>query len=217
MNNQERSQRRRFDLKFWEASTIIVLVVLFGLRIAAQRALAQQSNSDHGSDFSTVTMALSKEKYEVLALFGRDGTKLLEWTDEDVNQVDIPGKWILMANYVSLGSVTMLHNHPIDSTFSTNDLIAAASTNYKRQVVVTSTHVYMLEALQGWPDVAATKEFVSRNVDKNPRAEAEGLVVRGQVTPDSQEGFYSTNLLIEKYAEEFGIDYTVSTFNQSLG
>lgn len=189
------------------AATMLLLMSL------ARHTLAISSNSDHGDCFNEVAFRLSTVDYEVTALFDRNNEKLLEWTNGDEERVETPAGLINLANCITLGATTMVHNHTIDATFSINDLIAASEANCKRQIVVSPGHLYYLEAIHGWPSIAEVRSFLAREIYNNPTAEQDGLFVRGDTTVDGADKALSTDLLIALYAQEFSLTYRVTPIN----
>lgn len=179
----------------------------------ARYNLAAKSNIDHGSTLNEVAFRLSMLDYEAVALFDQNGSKLLEWTNRDTWQVKTPANLIKLANRITFGAVTMLHNHPVDATFSVNDLVTASETNCKRQMVVSPNFLYCLEAPQDWPSVEEVRNFLAREVYDNPTAIQDGLLIQGDIVVDNSNKVFSTDRLIMQYAQEFNLVYTVKAIN----
>lgn len=179
----------------------------------ARYNLVAKSNINHGSTLNEVTFHLSMLDYEAIALFNQNDSKLLEWTNKDAWRVETPANLIELANYVAFGAVTMLHNHPVDATFSDKDLVAASEVNCERQMVVSPHFLYCLETSQGWPSVEEAKAFLAREIYNNPTAIQDGLLVQGDVAVDNSDKIFSTDLLITRYAQEFNLIYTVKSIN----
>ena len=155
-------------------------------------------------------MGLMDEDYEVLAMFDANGKKLFEWTTGKKTIVKTPEGWYEMASSYADGGVTVLHNHPqVDAAFSRNDLLVAASTNSKCEMVVTPFSLYVLQAPNGWPEKDATERFFQTTVfDNYDQAIAQGYIFVIDGT------YYVTAALIELYAEEFNLDFNVQVLNR---
>lgn len=211
-------------LRFLVVSVLVIIAITVLCRALLSVAyteatydLAQQSNANHGSTFSEVLQGISDESYEFIALFTADGQKLYEGTSYDENRVWVDFKYFNHAYMVNhKQKLTHLHNHPIDASFSSTDLLNA-SNDYSgqfvdKQVIVSNQYVRTLTVgISGWPDMAATQAFLERHLNDIYAAQARGYVVIENIgTSDSVPLTYSsTDLLVQLYAETFGLIYTI--------
>lgn len=108
----------------------------------------QHNTSESGNNLQEVMTNIRHRPYEVGAMFDCCGQKNCEKTNHSYEAVVVamPDEWRDLANL-------MVHNHVIDRTFSTGDLIASKNFDLGISIVVTpSYNFYLFRPTKGWPE-----------------------------------------------------------------
>ncbi len=108
----------------------------------AMQKIAGVSNYNSGDTIEEVINNIRFLPYEVIVLFDYNMRKVYEHTDYEQLSCRylIPNSW---CSHIKI----MLHNHPVECTFSDLDLLAMQSNGYPTAIVVTKNFTYILHGL----------------------------------------------------------------------
>ena len=186
---------------------IFALVVVVGLCLAicTWRSLVSSSVGDHGATLDEYIENVRDLDYATMALFDTCGIKYYETTVYDHGHVSYLSDTILDMRFAALGSFIHVHNHPIDVPFSVTDL---TNEHYDggREMVVSSEHVYILEAPNGWPTQEEVADYFATIYAEESFFEV--------IATEQDNGIATTDALLEDFSGKFGLVYVVMTIDE---
>lgn len=192
----------------------LVLTLVYGtMRIG----LCLTSTSYHGLTLKAFAEAVSESNYEIYGEFDRFGYKLFEETQKDRTRVYHNRGLSRVAELLGGGEVIVVHNHPVDVPFSKTDLCGAARDKPAAALVISTSNVYQLEAPNGWPDEYAVEAYLLQRCENNSQnALDSGLIKLEEQHDDGTFSYVTTDLLLEQFAGEFDLVYTVTPLEEWL-
>lgn len=116
--------------------------------IALQSIIECNNNSDSGNTKEEVMENIRNRPYEVTAVFDKHGAKLFEHTDKSswLNHICACDRLCQLAD-------TSIHNHTVDTTFSSTDLSFSAVLDLNTHILVTPSSTYYMQRPKfGWPE-----------------------------------------------------------------
>ncbi len=223
-----------FDRITWRCIKCIlkILILAVGIvlvwQIVARFYLIFYSTSDHGNTLNQFIANTRYLDYEVHAEFDAFGLKLFENSQYNATRVVFDTEASQTAHLVSFGKSVQVHNHPLqDCPFSLTDLIAFTSRKTINRhspihdIVISPNYVYELVAPSDWnPDINAICNFAKQILDNSDSAFANGLLdIYQPCEIDISEhtityNYVATDLLLERFAEDFGLTYTVTPIEE---
>lgn len=220
---------------------VVAIICLFGsgvgIRLTYECIFASESpkrisNADHGDTLEEVMLGIKEEPYEYHAEF-INGTKVYEVTNYSTTRVTYYSG--LQANGDDY--CVDIHNHPTidgesECSFSYTDLMTFCRSDnaiFDQHIVVTSDHIHMLEAPNGWPtqdDIAlyfiehynlsfGSSGHVQSGYAVTPQ-QLNNLCTDSKVHIFREEDGYSfgfTPIMVSELANYFGLIYTVQTYD----
>lgn len=215
-NRPEKHQGDWFDRLTWFLLAKLLLP-LAAVYVLARGVLFLCSPSNHGLTLRNYVENTSQVGYEVYAEFDQLGAKLFEETQHDDAQVAHNESTSDLARLLSLNKVTRVHNHPSDAPFSYTDLCNLVGEQPLQALVVSPNYVYSLEAPDGWPNPSLATAWLYTSCELDPeQSYADGLIDITGWTEDGTFTYVSTDLLLEEFAEGFGLVYTVTPLSEWL-
>ncbi len=208
---------------------------IFAIRVAmlATAMFWNDSLESNGFRLKTFVRNISSLEYEVHGEFDLCGFKLYEMTQRQPQRA-VYFNFMPFKQWANLGSgkITYVHNHPQDAPFSMNDLLGHSARHPqlrdRREIVVSQEFVYSLEAPNGWPEYEAARHFLAKkqsDFDHSSGSEEwftpvffladrmVGDILQHQVV---EVGLCTTDLLLQAYADEFGLVYTKTPLEEWL-
>lgn len=213
----EKSHGDWFDRAIWFLLTKLLLPLAI-IYVLVRGLLLLYGPSDHGLTLQDYVENTSKASYEVYAEFDQLGIKFFEDTQYDENQVSHDTSASDLAQLLSLGRVTRVHNHPgDDAPFSYTDLRNLVIDKPQQALVISPNYVYSLEAPNGWPDSFVTTSWLYLYCELDPEQScADGLITITNLSDDGTFSYESTNLLLERFAEDFDLTYRITPLSEWL-
>ncbi len=196
---------------------LMVFIAVISMKAGDSRNASQLqklSNSNFGDSFGEFAANIQDEnpQYEIIAVFDKNGQKLIEYTNQDKDGVFLPDEAVqLLRNFRHL---THVHNHPYtDSGHSDNDLSMPCRVGLDKAidtlVIVGQEHLfYMNRGKQSWPNLSETMNYFMKLLN-SPEAEQNTYIE--SIFKDGFEYFYFTDACLEEFAKDFGYEFYTTT------
>ncbi len=129
----------------------------------ARNGPTYQPIANGGNSLAEVAAIMQQFGYEMAAGFDINGNRVFAGTSCLTTRVCLAGS--LHDDFQASYGTLFVHNHPTESSFSGQDLAAAARWNMPRTMVVTKTYIYVVEpTTDGWGDADEMKSYYSQRL-----------------------------------------------------
>lgn len=198
----------------WTFGLLTLAALCYAL--SAWVSLAASSIGDHGNTLDEYIENVRDLDYETMALFDTLGVKYYETTNYNRSCVEYSSYRLKEMSVATLGSFILVHNHPLDVPFSITDLTNDHS-NICREIVVSSEHIYILEAPNGWPAQKEVDEYFELALSQfySDEAGCQTAPRFFEFVPGNKNArIVTTDALLEDFAGKFDLVYTVISIDE---